>query len=713
MGRVTGNEVRAGEGEPYFVERGADGRIERVIYPDAGTGDQSKPEYEYRYKYAPDGRVSEVALVYSFDSYKTEYGPEKYVIQFSYDDAGRLVRKVIRDNSRQDSTVRYETSYEFDGMGRMTRERIMQWDNTNEKMVVMQDKRTTYDLGGNPTEIKFYDNAGWAYTETRTYARGYQLTDFSTSVAGDVTINTAGSYTYDTNNNLTGTKKFDASRSGSQLSYRAQWSFTFDNKNRLKSYTHTDASNVRGNVWYDGKGRVWQRWNYDTNSEEWSESLKRFVYDGSVLVQEHSWTATVALEEWHYTYVDINRDYLRHPAGLRQREGTAASNTDYFMQADTGALEYKIERDPTSATADRTERSASLDQIAGASFTSDLSNLATSGDYIEMYGDSSNGFDSLVQKGGRHFITGLGRFASRMGNNAYLYEGEFEEGGIGDMYSVGDICPHPARGPKLPGYVNCCFSTGTSVDDCLKAAYAAGWFSFCCDRECWGYFPAPGGFSNPCYPLGSCEDRPFGHDCTSTHCDWSFGWGGSCGADNINIVNCGAPETIKFVFRQICDKARRCACKMHHDDVARTYIMWESRNIFRNIADHKDVWGCIAELCRTGNFTIECRDCSTPSLYYDKCCIPGYYGDSYYRTRNIRLCLNNLRNRYIDGHNYIGHNILFHEMAHLCGVALSGEEKNPQPDVRTGRNTYPQGAGAWFFADYCWDSRSGFIGYDD
>jgi len=28
----------------------------------------------------------------------------------------------------------------------------MDRDNTNEKMVVMQDKRTTYDLGDNPTE---------------------------------------------------------------------------------------------------------------------------------------------------------------------------------------------------------------------------------------------------------------------------------------------------------------------------------------------------------------------------------------------------------------------------------------------------------------------------------------------------------------------------------------------------------------------------------
>jgi len=36
----------------------------------------------------------------------------------------------------------------------------------NERMVVTQDTQTTYDLGGNPTEIKFYDSSGWAYTGT-------------------------------------------------------------------------------------------------------------------------------------------------------------------------------------------------------------------------------------------------------------------------------------------------------------------------------------------------------------------------------------------------------------------------------------------------------------------------------------------------------------------------------------------------------------------
>jgi len=75
----------------------------------------------------------------------------------------------VRDNSVQDSAVRYETSYEFDGMGRMTRERVMKRveESGVERMNVLEDKRTTYDLGNNPTEVKHYDNVGWAYTETR------------------------------------------------------------------------------------------------------------------------------------------------------------------------------------------------------------------------------------------------------------------------------------------------------------------------------------------------------------------------------------------------------------------------------------------------------------------------------------------------------------------------------------------------------------------
>jgi hypothetical protein len=104
------------------VRRDEAGRVASVIYPNKTS--TKKPEYEMRYEYAADGRIAETALVRMWEADATEYGPERFVVQYSYDKAGRLVRKVVRDNSVQDSAVRYETSYEFDGMGRMTRERV-------------------------------------------------------------------------------------------------------------------------------------------------------------------------------------------------------------------------------------------------------------------------------------------------------------------------------------------------------------------------------------------------------------------------------------------------------------------------------------------------------------------------------------------------------------------------------------------------------------
>ena len=54
---------------------------------------------------------------------------------------------------------------------------------------------------------------------------------------------------------MTGTMKADATRTGSKLSYRAQWTFTFDRKNRLRTHLNVSSGNhVRGNLWYDGQG---------------------------------------------------------------------------------------------------------------------------------------------------------------------------------------------------------------------------------------------------------------------------------------------------------------------------------------------------------------------------------------------------------------------------------------------------------------------------
>ena len=82
----------------------------------------------------------------------------------------------------------------------MVREKILRQDLVAGRMIVTQDTKTTFDLGGNATEIKFADEYGLAYTETRTYGRGYQITGLTVTSArksgtDQVTVSTAGSYT--------------------------------------------------------------------------------------------------------------------------------------------------------------------------------------------------------------------------------------------------------------------------------------------------------------------------------------------------------------------------------------------------------------------------------------------------------------------------------------------------------------------------------------
>jgi len=365
------------------------------------------------------------------------------------------------DNTTQENiSTRYETEYEYDGMGRTTRERTLQYQaGTVDMEVILRDVQTSYDLGDNPTEIKFYDKDGWAYTLTQTFAQGYQITDVSHSAAADVTVNTSGSFTYDTNNNLTGTKEFDAVRSSAQLAYRGNWTFTYDRANRLKSYTNTNSSNVRGNNWYDSKGKVWQRWTDNTSTSQWDNTLKRFVYDGGQLVQEHDWTVIDNFGTWVYTYADIDRDYQRHPGGMTQRQGTAASYTDYYMQNSAAAIEYKTERDPASATIARDERTKDFDQLAGSTFAN-ISNLATSNSFIEMYGGGTGGtpagFDGLMQFSDRHMLAGFGRWLTLRGNNSQAAGGSgvttfpAQIAGVGIVQDGDELSPIPQSDPWDP-----------------------------------------------------------------------------------------------------------------------------------------------------------------------------------------------------------------------------------------------------------------------
>ena len=137
--------------------------------------DLKLPQMEQRHEYGGDGGIKRVSIVDQTGSNSTAYGPEKYVVEYSKDKAGRPRGKTVRTNRVDDESIHYESDYGYDGRGRLVRERILRWDNTLKRMVTTQDIRTTYDLGNNPTQIDFYDDQGLAYTETRTYARGYQL----------------------------------------------------------------------------------------------------------------------------------------------------------------------------------------------------------------------------------------------------------------------------------------------------------------------------------------------------------------------------------------------------------------------------------------------------------------------------------------------------------------------------------------------------------
>ncbi len=91
----------------------------------------------------------------------------------------------------------------------------------------------------------------------RTYARGYQLTGFTASATGGVTVTANGSYLYDTNNNMVIDPEFKAFKGSDYYAYRGDWTFTFDRKNRMKSFKHTSTDTVRF-LWWSPSGQVWQ-----------------------------------------------------------------------------------------------------------------------------------------------------------------------------------------------------------------------------------------------------------------------------------------------------------------------------------------------------------------------------------------------------------------------------------------------------------------------
>jgi hypothetical protein len=189
----------------------------------------------------------------------------------------------------------------------------------------------------------------------------------------------------------------------------------------------------------------------------------------------------------------------------------------------------------------------------------------------------------------------------------------------------------------------------------------------------------------PCGPCG-CYTETCGHNCTSTHCEWAFGFDGACGVATMlsNLIGCsGREEAIEAAFRTACAAAKRCACESYknfewkkrmNDDMAYGYT-------------YQDAWACIAEICRTGSVIFACGG--------SVCSRRGYLGwyagglgstDLLPWVGRVHLCI---ENHYVVGLLvYSLANTMLHEMLHKCGLSNWGTEYYPDdPEVKRGEKT--------------------------
>ena len=78
-----------------------------------------RPQMEVQSSRSGDGRSAKMAVVDQSGTQWGSAGPEKYVVESTYDNMGRLVKKVSRDSSNDDDSIRWIATYEYDGQDRL------------------------------------------------------------------------------------------------------------------------------------------------------------------------------------------------------------------------------------------------------------------------------------------------------------------------------------------------------------------------------------------------------------------------------------------------------------------------------------------------------------------------------------------------------------------------------------------------------------------
>jgi len=118
---------------------------------------------------------------------------------------------------------------------------------------------------------------------------------------------------------------------------------------------------------------------------------------------------------------------------------------------------------------------------------------------------------------------------------------------------------------------------------------------------------------------------------------------------------------LKEAFKRLCRDAPHCACYTHHNE---DWIRRLSGGAFL-AWNYKDVWGCIANICSTGNITVYCENSSNPD------CSNTLGWTQPYDRNTIHLCVQKL------GHNCGLANTFLHELFHACSVNVFSETYPP------------------------------------
>jgi YD repeat-containing protein len=339
---------------------------------------------------------------------------EIYAIEYKYDGKGRKVRQTIW-NSRTDSKPQYDISYQYDSRDQLLNEKYLRYNASTFQMEVVRERTYTYDNGGSLVKKTIKHENLWI-EHTFAYSRGYHIVDWDWAIAtgtGTPTSGTVSGITYDANGNLTAHGAITIT--GDCLIFSlASTTFTYDRKNRLKTYRF--GSGTIYTLYWDAIGRIREKtWTIDSTAHK-----QVFYHDGRKLVQIWNETSTLVPPFTTNFARAISYDLYRGQTGylkdidfdanpdvesylIKDEQGTVRAAVTLGFSA--GAYNVTVDRDGLT--------DAYGDSLGSISDMTDTHYMRYISCRVEGYGDESNENQALVHTDHRHYLPYLGIFLQR------------------------------------------------------------------------------------------------------------------------------------------------------------------------------------------------------------------------------------------------------------------------------------------------------------